>query len=123
MDFFCWACYINCIFKYDKIFVTDRYFSKLGLTVSDSDWNIYVMAPMQRGKMQGVGQGTWQQGSHTGFPAFLPAAPSSRAAEPVLGAVGSRGPVHGAERPPAEIWGASPSLPALQGQSCWPRGC
>lgn len=72
MDFFCWACYINCIFKYYKIFVTDRYFSKLGLTVSDSDWNIYVMAPMQQGKMQGVGLGTWQKGSHTGFAAFLP---------------------------------------------------
>lgn len=76
MDFFCWACYINCIFKYYKIFVTDRYFSKLGLTVSDSDWNIYVMAPMQGGEMQGVGQEHGSRNPTQGLQLFCPAAPS-----------------------------------------------
>lgn len=112
MDFFCWACYINCIFKYYKIFVTDRYFSKLGLTVSDSDWNIYVMAPMQRGKMQGVGLGTWQQGSHTGLPAFLPCCTElPRQLSPCSVPSGSSGRAHHAESPTAEIWTDSPFLP------------
>lgn len=115
MDFFCWACYINCIFKYYKIFVTDRYFSKLGLTVSDSDWNIYVMAPLQRGQMQGVGLGTWQQGSHAGSQLFCPELPRQLRAE--LGAIGGQWHSHRAESPAAQIGTHSPFLPSPRSYS------
>lgn len=107
MDFFCWACYINCIFKYYKIFVTDRYFSKLGLTVSDSDWNIYVMAPLQGGRMQGVGRGTRQQESQPGLAAPVPCSPELPS-QLSLGATASSEPA--CTEPSADIWTHSPSL-------------
>lgn len=127
MDFFSWACYINCIFKYYKIFVTDRYCSKLGLTVSDSDWNIYVMAPVQGGQRR-----VWEDGGRD--PArgcsFLPRVLGT---EPVPGATG-QSPRDGSCPAPVAA-GAAPARPragtggwdppALPGGSrgggSWPR--